>query len=555
MCDLNELKFTNQKLEQASKDFDVKVQKIKQEMENKYKDLETLTKDKDETHARELKQLKVELREYEDYKKENQKLNNMLYQLYNKLIQRLKLSKDIIIDEKYNNLNEKDFEANLFDNREISDYIDKMLVTSSEELSSKMLRETIAYANMMLRTYLKEELKKKFNPVETFKEIKNFIDSLKMQLTDSENNRKKFQKENYELNNRVKKLENELKYKAVQFEGLKKKFDLRISERILKSRELRNEMIKKRENKRSIYHKSDIINEEEEKEKDIKNFDEDYTYDTNNNNINNDNDNRSFVRLSSANNFRNKKNENKEIFLTENDNDNTNKQRRPETSRKKNINNNNNLKYERPKSSLIGYYLTHNQFFKKENFIDNEGNDKDKDKEKQKEEEKEMQKEKDENFNINYINNKYNIKNYNSNKKFKSSNKKQSKSNEKFKQKTFEEKNNHLSDKYNMLFKDMIIGSNKDKIIKTGGFNVLPSHSGALKNLVDQTNNLFLYKKKRNSKPESKNIFNNYERNIENKFKILRGIKPDFKTDQYEIGDNIVSDIDNMIKNLEKKNL
>ena len=174
----------------------------------------------------------------------------------------------------------------------------------------------------------------------------------------------------------------------------------------------------------------------------------------------------------------------------------------------------------RPKTTLIGYYLTHNKFFKKKN---------------------------------NTISNVFpRNENFTLNKNSKIENKKISEFNENLNN----SKDDLLkidSDKNTNIFKEMFISKNNDKIIKTGGFNILPAHSGALKNLVDQTNKLFLYKQKITLNPESKNIFSKFQKNIDNKFKYLQGVKSDIKPKQYEMGQNIVTNINTMIKNLEKK--
>lgn len=75
-----------------------------------------------------------------------------------------------------------------------------------------------------------------------------------MQLNDSDNSKKTLQSEVNGLNQKIKKLQNEIKYKQIQFEGLKKKYDLQINERIQKSRELRNQMIKNKEVRRNKIH-------------------------------------------------------------------------------------------------------------------------------------------------------------------------------------------------------------------------------------------------------------------------------------------------------------
>lgn len=191
----------------------------------------------------------------------------------------------------------------------------------------------------------------------------------------------------------------------------------------------------------------------------------------------------------------------------------------------------------KPKTSLIGYYLTHNKFFKKENFESelkaNNANEID------------FQVHSTKNFSAtarNVFSDRKKVSDFNENL---NSNNKLLDVNEKLR--------SYDSEKYSMRFKDMIIAKNKDKLVKTGAFGVLPSHSEALRNLVDQTNKLFLYKQKVNSKDDSKNIFNKFQKNIDKKFKILKGIRPEYKAGHYEMGENIVSEIDAMIKNLEKK--
>ncbi len=243
-------------------------------------------------------------------------------------------------------------------------------------------------------------------------------------------------------------------------------------------------------------------------------------------------------RTNSAHQAKSIKEEKNEVFMTENNEtknriDIKNKSRmksgkselltRPNTAFK-NIN--------KPKTSLINYYLTHNKFFKKENFeSESKANN---------ENESDFQAISNKNFSAtarNIFSDGKKILNFDENNKF----------DEKKKPRNYD------TEKYSMRFKDMIISKNNDKLVKIGGFGVLPSHSDALMNLVDQTNKLFLYKHKVIPKYDSKNIFNKFQKNIDKKFKILKGIKPEYKAGHYEIGENIVSDINTMIKNLENK--
>ena len=70
-----------------------------------------------------------------------------------------------------NSLKESDFNANLFYDNEINNYIKLMIKTMSPITYDIMFRETGGYLNMILRIYLPNKMNLRFPPVKAFKEI------------------------------------------------------------------------------------------------------------------------------------------------------------------------------------------------------------------------------------------------------------------------------------------------------------------------------------------------------------------------------------------------
>ena len=124
----------------------------------------------------------------------NNLLHNMLYQIYNKLIEAFKLEKNLNLNEKYLNIKPEDFTPNIFDDKEISQYIKIMIASAKPSLADQLLRETVASANMILRMFLRNKinLNLRFNPALTFKELKIFIEKKEDKIKNLEGLVKKY---------------------------------------------------------------------------------------------------------------------------------------------------------------------------------------------------------------------------------------------------------------------------------------------------------------------------------------------------------------------------
>lgn len=267
--DINNL---NDKLfneEKTAKQLAEKNKKVIEDLLNKISQVELENKDKIIKFQKEIFDLKSELSNMMHYKKENINLHNMLFHIYNKLIERLELSKNIKISPELKVI-ERDFKPDLFNNEEVGRYITTMLVTSYEESSSRMFRETIAYTNMLLRTYCKDELSKRFDPVMCLKKIKEIVEK-------TQEKKIKVKQENHLLKDKIKvleieikKLNNDIKFSQLQYGNLEKKFNKQFSERILRSKENRNNMIMQKDSKIITVVPQQIFNDEEEEQQEHK---------------------------------------------------------------------------------------------------------------------------------------------------------------------------------------------------------------------------------------------------------------------------------------------
>ena len=157
-----------------------------------------------------------ELSSYKEYRIENDYLKNMLFHLYNLLFDTFRLDKNLKIKDKYLNIKETDFKANVFSNPEIENYIKLMINSMHQDSILKVLRETSAYANMMIRNYLPEKVNIRFKPIEIFREIKLLVEN---------------------KDEKIKKLESEIKMNQEKYRMMEK-------ENLVTSSKLKNEQRK-----------------------------------------------------------------------------------------------------------------------------------------------------------------------------------------------------------------------------------------------------------------------------------------------------------------------
>ncbi len=158
----------------------------------------------------EVNDLQREIRNLQGLKEDNDKYRKMLYQLYNRLIDAYCLDKNIRINKKYFDLNKSDYKPNLLDDNEICKYIKLMISSMNPSTSDQLLRETIAYSNMITRVYLKNKINLKYDPLSTFKELKDIMEKNEEKILQLSNNVKEYEYkinlmavENKKLNNMI----------------------------------------------------------------------------------------------------------------------------------------------------------------------------------------------------------------------------------------------------------------------------------------------------------------------------------------------------------------
>ena len=141
--------------------------------------IDLLNKEKNElieNYEIKISKLNNQIKQIQSLEEKNKLLHKMLYQIYNKLIESFKLDKNLKITDNFLNIKEEDFRPNIFDDNELGKYIKLMISTTKPYMCDKLLRETIAYSNMILRVYLKKKVNLRFDPLETFKELKLILE-------------------------------------------------------------------------------------------------------------------------------------------------------------------------------------------------------------------------------------------------------------------------------------------------------------------------------------------------------------------------------------------
>ena len=140
-----------------------------------------------------IKDLQREIRNLQGLKEDNDKYRKMLYQLYNRLIGAYRLDKNIRKNKKYLQLKREDYKPNLLDDNEICKYIKLMISSMNPSTSDQLLRETIAYSNMITRVYLKNKINLKYDPLSTFKELKDIMEKNEEKMIELSNNAKDYE--------------------------------------------------------------------------------------------------------------------------------------------------------------------------------------------------------------------------------------------------------------------------------------------------------------------------------------------------------------------------
>ena len=262
---LREIKIKSEGYHQLFSDYEkmrLESKRLKYEKENYeklYKDLllnnHHYSKNKSNEDKKELVEYKNRLNELENeleenkiYKKENQILHNMLFQIYNLLFEAFRLDKNIKINKKYNYIKKEDFTPNLFSSIEIANYVKLMIKSMKDSLAEQELRETVVFANMLVREYLPEKLNLRYKPSEILYEIKKLLDNNSIKLKKIEGDYKLSLEKIGKLQNEINIMKGKVKQEELKFE----KYQNVVDKIIIKDKNKNNNnSIKNKEKNRS----------------------------------------------------------------------------------------------------------------------------------------------------------------------------------------------------------------------------------------------------------------------------------------------------------------
>ena len=197
--------------------------------------------------------LEKKIRKLQGLKEDNDKFRKMLYQLYNRLIGAYCLDKNIRKNKKFLKLEKSDFKPNLLDENEICKYIRLMISSMNPSTSDQLLRETIAYSNMITRVYLQNKINLKYDPLSTFKELKDIMDKNEEKILKLSNDVKEYENKINSMAKENKKLSNMINYcRQEKFKMIENKQNINSSLNVRRSVDL--SIIKDRRHRKVLAH-------------------------------------------------------------------------------------------------------------------------------------------------------------------------------------------------------------------------------------------------------------------------------------------------------------
>ena len=218
-------------------------QKI-EELSTKIRDIEQENKYIVEEYQNKITFMKDELSSNQILKNENIKLHNMLISIYNELFPKLNLEREI----NYNagpglELLETDCHPRTFDMDEVIRYINLMIRNGNEASSGNLLRELIAFTNMILRD--DREVGQNYDPADVIKEIEKLIGKNELEANNLNNKIESLKTENNKDEEIIKKLEKKIKNYEKKYEILHLRINDLFNEKNNIKKKENDELIKK----------------------------------------------------------------------------------------------------------------------------------------------------------------------------------------------------------------------------------------------------------------------------------------------------------------------
>lgn len=223
---MNQTENMIKELEKQREEVIEKITKNQQEMQKKLDETNYDSQGKIDKYIKEIKELENEAQTFNNFQKGNIRINGLLYNLYSGIISKIQKDKMIIAEKKDHSLNmtKENFNAEIFDNKNLRDLInDTILKNTSKGKGCALLRQTIAFSNMMVRKFLATKEYLRFDLVNTFKEIKNLNDKQEFDTYKLKCIIQSLKESEQKNKQTIKELKNEVKLRKLKYNSLMNK--------------------------------------------------------------------------------------------------------------------------------------------------------------------------------------------------------------------------------------------------------------------------------------------------------------------------------------------
>ena len=226
---LNALKDKLYLIDKERKMISLKEKNNQQKIKEKIKEEESIKQSILSQKEKEFFMFQTEYERSKKHEEENIKLKEMLITLY-------KTIKSYIKDKEYENfilengndpLKSKKFNITIFNDSKFFKLVNDNIINTYVDCNdSKLLRITISFANYLSRKYLKQKKCYRYDPVNTFRDIKKLLDNQKFQNCQLEGVIKNLKQKQIDLKEKRKIMENLVQKSNLKYKALLKKLEL-----------------------------------------------------------------------------------------------------------------------------------------------------------------------------------------------------------------------------------------------------------------------------------------------------------------------------------------
>ena len=227
--ELNKLNEKIYEIENERKKEENRNEKFQSNINNKILEQKMLTDSMVNHYEKEFKIYKDEHEILKNYTKENIVLKQLLYNIYSWI-------KDYIHPKKYEQFtkklgydpmkSKKRFDVTIFNKKEFVSLVNENILSSVTTChDGVLLRTTIAFGNYLARRHLKHPGKYRYDPVGTFREIKSVIDAKEFENYQLDGMIKNLEQKKTDSYLKIKELEHQVQKAKIKFQGLLTKFE------------------------------------------------------------------------------------------------------------------------------------------------------------------------------------------------------------------------------------------------------------------------------------------------------------------------------------------